>query len=123
MISLEGLACATGRYAEAGWILRTFSQYVKDGLIPNMFPDGSAEGLYHTADATLWFFHAIDRYLRETDDRVTLDVLLPTLSDIVACHLAGTRFGIHVDPHDGCSSRVRRATRSPGWTRSATVGW
>ena len=37
---------------------------MRDGLIPNMFPDGSNEGLYHTADATLWFFHAVDRYLR-----------------------------------------------------------
>jgi predicted glycogen debranching enzyme len=27
--------------------------------------------------------------------------LLPKLSDIVTCHLAGTRFGIHVDPKDG----------------------
>jgi hypothetical protein len=26
-------------------------------------PRASSEGLYHTADATLWFFHAIDRYL------------------------------------------------------------
>jgi predicted glycogen debranching enzyme len=101
MISLEGLTCTTGRYVEAGWILRTFGQYVKDGLIPNMFPDGSTEGLYHTADATLWFFHAVDRYLRAAHDRVTLEVLLPKLSDIVTCHLAGTRFGIHVDPKDG----------------------
>ncbi len=39
-------------------ILRTFAHYVRDGLIPNLFPEGSNEGLYHTADATLWFFHA-----------------------------------------------------------------
>ncbi len=35
---------------------------MRDGLIPNLFPEGKTEGLYHTADATLWFFHAIDRY-------------------------------------------------------------
>jgi len=101
MISLEGLTCTTGRLAEAGWILRTFGQYVRDGLIPNVFPDGSTEGLYHTADASLWFFHAVDRYLRRTDDRVTLELLWPTLSEIAARHLEGTRFGIHVDPKDG----------------------
>ena len=101
MISLEGLTCATGRHREAGWILRTFGQYIRNGLIPNMFPDGSNEGLYHTADATLWFFHALDRYLRRTDDRVTLEVLLPKLADVVARHLEGTLFGIHVDPADG----------------------
>jgi predicted glycogen debranching enzyme len=101
MISLEGLTCTTGRHREAGWILRTFGQYVRDGLIPNMFPDGANEGLYHTADATLWFFHALDRYLKTTDDRVTLEVLLPKMQDIVSRHLQGTRFGIKVDPADG----------------------
>ena len=69
MISLEGLTLATGRTNEAGWILRTFAHYVRDGLIPNLFPEGEKEGLYHTADATLWFFHAIDRYLELTGDR------------------------------------------------------
>ena len=101
MISLEGLTCVTGRHQEAGWILRTFGQYVRDGLIPNMFPDGASEGLYHTADATLWFFHALGRYLQTTDDRVTLEVLLPKLHDIVRHHLEGTRFNIHVDASDG----------------------
>jgi predicted glycogen debranching enzyme len=101
MISLEGLTCTTGRHREAGWILRTFGQYIRDGLIPNMFPDGASEGLYHTADATLWFFHALDRYLKISDDRVTLEVLLPKMHDIVSRHLEGTRFNIHVDPRDG----------------------
>jgi predicted glycogen debranching enzyme len=101
MISLEGLTCTTGRHREAGWILRTFGQYIRDGLIPNMFPDGASEGLYHTADATLWFFHALDRYLKTTDDAVTLEVLLPKMQEIVRRHLQGTRFGIKVDPADG----------------------
>jgi predicted glycogen debranching enzyme len=101
MISLEGLTCTAGRHREAGWILRTFGQYVRDGLIPNMFPDGASEGLYHTADATLWYFHALRRYLEASGDRVTLEVLLPKLQDIVRRHLEGTRFGIHVDPKDG----------------------
>jgi predicted glycogen debranching enzyme len=70
-------------------------------LIPNLFPDGSKEGLYHTADASLWFFHAIGRFLRATNDRETLRVLLPTLLDIAEHHLRGTRFGIAVDPRDG----------------------
>jgi glycogen debranching enzyme len=101
MISLEGLGLATGRHAEAGSILRMFARHVKDGLIPNMFPEGENEGLYHTADATLWFFHALDRYLHATDDRATLRQLLPTLRDIVEHHVRGTRFGIGVDPSDG----------------------
>lgn len=101
MISLEGLALITGRHVEAGYILRTFAQHVRDGLIPNLFPEGEREGLYHTADATLWFFHAIDRYLQYTGDRLTLRLLLPTLLDIVDHHLRGTSYGIGSDPKDG----------------------
>ena len=101
MISLEGLTLATGRVAEAGYILRTFAKYLKDGLIPNMFPEGSGEGLYHTADATLWFFHATDRYINVSGDRDTLNRLLPNFEEIIALHQRGTRFGIRIDPADG----------------------
>jgi predicted glycogen debranching enzyme len=101
MISLEGLTLVTGRYREAGSILRTFAAHVKDGLVPNMFPEGANQGLYHTADATLWFFHALDRYLRASNDEATLQQLLPTLRTIIAKHLGGTLFGIGVDPADG----------------------
>jgi predicted glycogen debranching enzyme len=101
MIDLEGLTLLTGRHGEAGHILRTFAHYVRDGLIPNMFPEGTREGLYHTADASLWYFHAIDRYLQATGDRETLRLLLPTLLSIVDHHVRGTRFGIGIDPADG----------------------
>jgi predicted glycogen debranching enzyme len=101
MISLEGLTMATGRFQEAAWILRTFAHYVRDGLLPNLFPEGRSEGLYHTADATLWFFHAVHRYVTVTGDGETLRGLLPVLRDIMEHHLRGTRFGIHVDPRDG----------------------
>jgi predicted glycogen debranching enzyme len=100
MISLEGLTLTTGRDREAAFILRTFAHYVRDGLIPNMFPDGSNHGLYHTADATLWFFHAVEAYVRRTGDQTTLLHLLPVMLDIVKHHVDGTHFGIGVDPKD-----------------------
>jgi predicted glycogen debranching enzyme len=101
MISLEGLTLMTGRWLEAGYILRTFANYIWDGLIPNMFPDSSKQGRYNTADATLWFFHAVNRYVEISEDWSTLELLLPRLIDIVEHHLRGTRFNIHVDPLDG----------------------
>jgi predicted glycogen debranching enzyme len=101
MISLEGLTLSTGRYAEAAWILRTFSHYVRDGLIPNLFPERRTEGLYHTADATLWFFHALDRYTTASGDRSVLQTVLPKLLDIFEWHMRGTAFGIGVDSRDG----------------------
>lgn len=105
MISLEGLTITTGRRVEASYILRTFAHYIKDGLIPNMFPEGKTEGLYHTADATLWFFHALGRYLDHVEDRHLLTHLLPKLIDIVGNHLRGTHFNIHVDPNDNLLSQ------------------
>ena len=101
MISLEGLCLCTGRHEVAGRILRTFAHHVRDGLIPNLFPEGESQGLYHTADATLWFFHAVDRYTTVTGDRKLLADLLPILRGIIHAHLEGTKFGIGVDPADG----------------------
>jgi predicted glycogen debranching enzyme len=101
MISLEGLTLVTGRPLAARDILRTFAHHIRDGLIPNLFPEGESEGLYHTADATLWFFHALDRYEHHSGDAETRRALLPQLVDVIAKHIAGTRFGIGVDPADG----------------------
>ncbi len=101
MISLEGLTLLTGRHPEARSILHTFAKYIRDGLIPNLFPEGETQGLYHTADATLWFFHALDRYERTTGDVDTRRFLMPKLVEIVEKHFAGTRFGIGLDPADG----------------------
>nr|WP_242544732.1 amylo-alpha-1,6-glucosidase [Corallococcus sp. NCSPR001] len=122
MISLDGLTLATGRYREAAAILRTFQHYVRDGLIPNYFPDGENEGVYHTADATLWFFHAVDRYLEETGDEALLRDLFPTLQDIVAHHQKGTRFHIGVDPADGLLRQGQEGYQLT-WMDAKVEGW
>ena len=122
MISLEGLTLCTGRFRESGNILRTFASYIRDGLIPNMFPEGDNEGLYHTADATLWFFHAVWRYINTTNDRETLRMLLPKLLDIVDHHLRGTRFNIHVDPSDGLLAQGADGYQLT-WMDAKVDGW
>ena len=101
MISLEGLTLTTGRHVEAGYILRTFAHYVRDGLIPNMFPEGENEGLvpHRGRDAVVL---PRDRSLPRRHRRpLDAALLLPKLLDIVEHHLRGTRFGIRVDPADG----------------------
>ena len=109
MISLEGLTISTRRLREAAYILRTFAHYVRDGLIPNMFPDGAREGLYHTADATLWFFHAVHRYVRATGD-----------TDY-APHSAARACGHRAASPRGHAVRHRR--RSRGRIVAAGGGW
>ncbi|MGN6183216.1 MAG: amylo-alpha-1,6-glucosidase [Thermoanaerobaculia bacterium] len=122
MISLEGLTLCTGRHREAGSILRTFASYIRDGLIPNMFPEGEHGGLYHTADATMWFFHAVARYVRWTNDRHTLRELLPKMSEIIEHHVKGTRFAIHVDPNDGLLHQGAEGYQLT-WMDAKVDGW
>jgi predicted glycogen debranching enzyme len=122
MISLEGLTLCTGRLGDAAHILRTFAHYIRDGLIPNMFPEGEDAGVYHTADATLWFFHALHRYLQVTDDRETLHVILPKLLEVFEAHQKGTRFGIRVDPEDGLLHQGEEGYQLT-WMDAKVGGW
>lgn len=102
MIALRGLTLATGRPEDAATILRSFAQYVQDGLLPNNFPDqsGVIPG-YNTADATLWYVVSVYAYAQATGDEALVDELLPVLRDIVDWHIRGTRYHIGVDPNDG----------------------
>jgi len=122
MISLEGLTLITGRYREAGAILRTFSHYIRDGLLPNLFPEGEREALYNTVDATLWYFHAIARYVEVTGDRSILLQLYPILTDVIEHHLKGTRFNIHVDPADGLLAAGAEGYQLT-WMDAKVDGW
>jgi predicted glycogen debranching enzyme len=102
MISLPGLCLETGRTRAAEAILRTFANYIDQGLLPNNFPDqaGIVPG-YNTADATLWYVIALYRYWQATGDDGLARDLLPVLEDIVRHHREGTHFHIAVDRHDG----------------------
>ena len=102
MIALPGLTLATRRFDDAASILRAFAGHVRDGLLPNNFPDREgAEPGYNTADASLWYFIAVRAYALATGDSVLTTELLPVLREIAEHHIAGTRYGIGVDPADG----------------------
>jgi predicted glycogen debranching enzyme len=101
MISLPGLLLSTGRYSEARGLLKAFASFTHEGLIPNRFPDSGEAPEYNTADATLWMFHALARYLAMTGDQTLLKELFPVLKQIIAWHIRGTIYGIGVDPDDG----------------------
>lgn len=102
MIALPGLCLATGRHEEAATILRSFARFVRDGLLPNNFPDQTtAVPEYHTIDASLWYPVAVRAYTVATGSEALVDELLPALRSILDAHLRGTRFGIGMDPADG----------------------
>ncbi len=98
MIALPGLTLATGRFSDAKKIIRAFARSASQGMLPNRFPDAGQAPEYNTADATLWFFIAIYRYLRYSGDKhFVKNELMPVLQEIIAWHERGTRYNIHVD--------------------------
>ena len=97
MIALPGLCLVTGRFAEARGIFAAFAAHVSEGMIPNRFPDAGTIPEYHAVDATLWFFVALYKYLQYTQDYEFARALWPTLADIAAWHVRGTRHRIRVD--------------------------
>jgi predicted glycogen debranching enzyme len=97
MIALPGICLVTGKYDDAKKILRAFASSVSEGMLPNRFLDHGEKPEYNTIDATLWFFQAIYKYVRYTNDKEFVREILPVLRDIIAWHYKGTRFNIHVD--------------------------
>jgi predicted glycogen debranching enzyme len=87
-----------------------------------MFPEGERLGLYHTADATLWFFHATEKYVAASGERATLRQLLPTFVDIAEHHIRGTLFGIGVDPQDGLLRQGAEGYQLT-WMDAKVDGW
>jgi len=99
MTSYEGLFLETGRIEEGRALLRRAAGTLSEGMLPNTVDFGGGE--YNTADATLWFVHAIGRHIQVSGDLDLAAELTDPLAEIVQHHLAGTRYGIRVDPADG----------------------
>ncbi|MBI2555301.1 MAG: glycogen debranching enzyme family protein [Candidatus Rokubacteria bacterium] len=100
MVSLPGLAIATGRPEVAARVLTTFSRFVDRGMLPNRFLEAGEAPEYNTVDATLWYFEAIRAYHGAMGDDALLKQLFPVLEEIVRCHRDGTRYGIREDAAD-----------------------
>ena len=110
MISLEGLTLCTGRRREAGYILRTFAHYIRDGLIPESLPRRRKGRAVPYGRRHLWFFHAVYRYLQASGDRGTLQLILPKFRDILQHHLRGTRSASMWTRPTACCVRDKRDT-------------
>lgn len=97
MIALPGLTLATGRYVDAASILRTFLAYEKDGLVPNLFPEGGQEPMYNTVDAALLLIDTVYQYFRHTNDWNFVREAYPTMERIIAAYRRGTHHAIYMD--------------------------
>ncbi len=96
--SLPGLCLVTGRHEVAKQVIEAFAAHVSQGMIPNRFPDAGEMPEYNTIDGSLWFVHAVGRYLDYTgDDRTVEQVGWRAVRQILDGYRQGTRYGIKVD--------------------------
>ena len=97
MIALPGCCLSTGRYEDAKSILRTFLAYEKDGLVPNLFPEGEAKPMYNTVDAALLLIDTLWQYLQRTQDWSFVEEAYPVLERIIAGYRKGTHHHIQME--------------------------
>ena len=104
MIAFEGLTLVTKRFDDAREILESFAKYIKNGLVPNVFPDINCDPGYNTVDASLWYFQAAYQYLNYTGDREDYkfieEKIYPKLKEIYKAYSTKTDFSIGMD-NDG----------------------
>ena len=97
MIALPGCCLATGRYEDAKSILRTFLAYEKDGLVPNLFPEGDQAPMYNTVDAALLLIDSVWQYVQRTNDWAFAWEAWSPMDRIIHCYRKGTHHGIGMD--------------------------
>ena len=97
MIALPGCCLATGRFQDAKSILRTFLSYEKDGLVPNLFPEGQAKPMYNTVDAALLLIDCVWQYVRRSGDVGFIEESWPVLERIAEFYQKGTHHSIGMD--------------------------
>ena len=97
MIALPGCCLATGRFDDAKSILRTFFAYEKDGLVPNLFPEGQAQPMYNTVDAALLLIDCVWQYVERTGDLAFAEEAWPVMESIVSHYQTGTHHSIGMD--------------------------
>ncbi len=121
LIAFTGLYLTTGRFAEARNLLLEISSHLKNGLLPTDFSEEIDEPLYHGADVSLWFVHAVFQYFRYSDDQATVRQLFDVVMKIIEAYRKGTDLGIRMD-RDGLIS-----TREPGipttWMDAKAGDW
>ena len=97
MIALPGCCLATGRIEDAKSILRTFLAYERDGLVPNLFPEGDQAPMYNTVDAALLVIDSVWQYVQRTNDWAFAWEAWDPMDRIITNYRKGTHHGIGMD--------------------------
>jgi predicted glycogen debranching enzyme len=100
MIALPGLMSFNGERTRFLEVLRTFAAHRRHGLVPNFIGATEAANAYNSADASLWFAYAVQKYLELTKDRDGVrGEIWAALKDVFESYRRGTIHGIRMLPN------------------------
>lgn len=97
MIALGGTVLSTKRFTDCKSILTTFAKYEKNGLLPNLFPEGGATPMYNSADAPLLFINSVYEYVKASGDTNFIAECFTPMKNIIDAYENGTDFHIKCD--------------------------
>ncbi len=97
MYAIEGCCIYVNRFDETKNILRTFASHLKNGVMPNLFPEGDNPPLYNTVDASLLFIQATYLYYERTNDIEFINEIYSAVEEIIHFYKNGTDFDIKMD--------------------------
>ncbi len=98
MISLPGLTLCTARSALAREILEEFAVWIRDGMLPNWFPDHGEKPEYNSVDSALWYFEAVRAYVELTSDYTWLsERIYGALEGVIDSYIRGTLYNIRME--------------------------
>lgn len=101
-LALPGLTLALGRTQQCVEVMTGCLQFLREGLLPNIYGKDIASSNYGSCDAALWFALAAMRFVDGGHGReakhaaLVAEQLIPALRSIAAAYEQGTRLGLKV---------------------------
>jgi predicted glycogen debranching enzyme len=128
LYSVRGLAIETGRKDLAESVIQNFLLHLRNGLLPNRFPDDNSQPEYNSVDAALWLFISLYEYEQNFGDLDFVASCFPAMEEIMSAYIKGTDYGIHCIEEFGficAGSRQTQLTWMDAriWGHSITPRW
>lgn len=124
-IAVRGLCLARKRLEDARDVLVRWAGEVRDGLLPNRYPDRGQTPEYNAIDASLWFVVAAGEFLDQApadiataEERAALE---RAMLAIVRGYIAGAQYNIRVEA-DGLVSGGELGMQLT-WMDAKVEGW
>ena len=89
MIALPGLTLYSENIRDGIEVLRNFSHFERDGIIPNYLPLGKhGRPSYNSVDASMWFFWALSEFYQQVGDKEQFKLMFKnSMENILSAYL------------------------------------